>query len=263
MQLTNENYFRSPAMTYYWSVSQFKEFNKCEAMGLASVQGDFGREPSESMLVGSYVDAHFSNEFPEFLKEHPDMFNKRTGELKAAFRKAEDVIERISASQLMMDYLEGEKQVIKTAELFGVPWKIKMDIYHPERIVDLKVVKDMGDIWDEADGSKKDFIDYWGYDIQGAVYQKVEQLASGRTEPLPFYLAVATKEKVTDIAVIQIPQHILNMALSIVEAKIDRFDMIKTGQVAPIRCEHCDYCKETKVLTKPTIYQTREEKEYD
>ena len=43
-----------------------------------------------------------------------------------------------------------------------------------------------------------------------------------------------------------------------VEAKIERFDLIKTGQVEPIRCESCDYCKKTKVLKAPEVYEIEE-----
>ena len=60
------------------------------------------------------------------------------------------------------------------------------------------------------------------------------------------------------MAVIQIPQHILDTALKIVEAKIDRFDLVKLGEIEPTRCGKCEYCKQTKVLTEPTIYESEE-----
>jgi hypothetical protein len=157
----------------------------------------------------------------------------------------------------MMDFLTGEKQVIMQAELFGVPWKTKMDVYDEKRIVDLKVVKDFDDIYDPGYGWRS-WIEYWGYDIQGAVYQRVEQIVSNRTEPLPFYIVAVTKEKTPDIKVMHIPQHILDTALKIVEAKIERFDLIKQGEVEPIRCEKCDYCKRTKKLTAPEEYEIKE-----
>ena len=40
---------------------------------------------------------------------------------------------------------------------------------------------------------------------------------------LPFYICAVTKEKVPDLKIIEIP---------------------------PIRCEHCDYCKATKKITR-------------
>ena len=77
---------------------------------------------------------------------------------------------------------------------------------------------------------------------------------------LPFYIAAVTKEKIPDVKVIQIPQHVLDAALGMVEAKIERFDFIKNCDVEPIRCEKCDYCRTTKQLSEPEIYEVEEAK---
>ena len=260
MELTNDNYFSPEATREYWSVSQFKTFYKCEACGLAESRGEYQREETDALLIGSYVDAYFSGpaEMDKFIAEHGDrMYSKRGGGLLAKFQQANTIIDRVEADPLMMEYLTGEKQVIMTAELFGVPWKIKMDVWNGERIVDLKCVRDFEDVFDKGYGYRS-WIEYWGYDIQGAVYQKIEQIATGRDKPLPFYIAAVTKEKVPDIKVIHIPQYILDAALGMVEAKIDRFDLIKSGDVEPIRCEKCDYCKQTKILKAPEEYEIKE-----
>lgn len=260
IELTNDNYFSPEAMSEFWSVSQFKAFNKCEAAGLAESRGQYQREKTDALLIGSYIDAYFSGseEFNRFWDEYgDDMVNHRTGELLAKYTGVKAAINRVEGQPVLMDYLEGEKQKIFTAELFGVPWKIKMDVYHPERIVDLKYVRDFNDIYDPGYGYRS-WLEYWGYDIQGAIYTRIEQLATGRKEPLPFYLLAVTKEKVPDAKLIQIPEHILQAALGLVEAKIDRFDMIKHGEVEPIRCEKCDFCKQTKIITGPEIYEVRE-----
>lgn len=258
MLINNNNYYSREANAEYWSVSQFKAFDRCEAAGLAEARGLYEREETDALLIGSYVDAYFSGELDAFTARNAEkMFSKRGGGLLAKFKAADAMINRVESDPLMVEFLDGEKQVIKTAELFGVPWKIKIDIYRDDRIVDFKTVRDFGDIFDKGYGWRS-WVEYWGYDIQGAIYQKVEQLASGRSEPLPFYLAAVTKERVPDIAVLEIPQHILNAAYKLVEAKIDRFDLIKSGDVEPIRCEKCDYCKRTKILTSPEIYEIKE-----
>ncbi len=260
MTLTRSNYFSSDAAKAFWSVSQFKAFQKCEAAGLAAAMGEYERETTTALLVGSYVDAFFTGEkgaLGQFAIEHPEIF-KKDGSLKAEFKQAETMIERVRRDPLMVEYLKGENQTIMTADLFGVQWKIKMDVYNPSgeepRIVDLKTVKDFDSVYEEGFG-RRAWVEYWGYDIQGAVYQKVEQIASGRDKPLPFYIVAVTKEKTPDIAVIRLPQHILDTALKVVEAKIDRFDLVKTGEVPPVRCERCEYCKSTKILTEPMIYE--------
>lgn len=255
--VNKENYFAPETMSKYWSVSQFKTFNRCEALGLAEARHEYVREETDALLIGSYVDAYFSGELNQFVERHMDqMFSKRGGGLLAKFKHADEIIETVTRQPLMMDYLtDGEKQVVMTADLFGLPWKIKMDVYNGRRIVDLKVIKDFADIWDKGYG-RRSWIEFWGYDVQGAVYQKVVELVTGKK--LPFFLAAVTKEKIPDVKVIEIPQHILDAALNMVEAKIERFDLIKTGQVDPIRCEECDYCKLTKVLKAPEVYEIEE-----
>ena len=257
LELSNENYFSRVANLTYWSVSQFKAFDRCEAAGYAEAFGDYEREETDALLIGKYVDAYFSKELDGFMKAYGDKMYTKKGELYAKYSQANQLIDRVEADPLMMEYLTGEKQVIRTGELFGVPWKIKIDVHGGNRLVDLKCVKDFKDVYDEGYGWRS-WIEYWGYDVQGAIYQKIEQISSGRTEPLPFYIVAVTKEKTPDIAVIHLPQHILDAAYHMVEAKIERFDMIKSGEVEPRRCEKCDWCKQTKVLREPEVYEIRE-----
>lgn len=253
IELTADNYFSTEANMDYWSVSQFKAFNRCEACGLAEARGEYVREETDALLIGSYVDAYFAGEMESFRYLNADKMFKKNGELYAKFEQGNDLIYRISQDKTMMRYLSGEKQVIRTAELFDVPWKIKIDVHGGDKIVDLKTVRDFEDVYESGFGYRP-WLEYWGYDIQGAIYQRVEQIASGRAEPLPFYIVAVTKEKTPDIDVIRLDQSVLDTALALVEAKIERFDMIKHGEVEPIRCGRCDYCKRTKVIRAPRIY---------
>lgn len=256
MEINGENYYTTEANMAYWSVSLFKAFEQCEASGLAQARGEYQREQTTALMVGSYVDAYFSGELPQFINRHPEIL-KRDGQLKADYVKAAEIIERIESDDLMVRYLTGDKQQIRAAELFGVPWKIKMDVFGGVRIVDLKIMKDMKPIYEDGFG-RRSFIEYYRYDIQGAIYQKVEQISAHRDKPLPFFLAVATKENEPDIELIELPQHVLDSALKIVEAKIERFDLIKQGLVEPRRCECCEYCRRTKKLVKPIVYEAEE-----
>ena len=257
IELTNKDYHSKEANAAFWSVSQFKSFDRCEAAGVAEAMGQYKREETDALLIGSYVDAYYAGTLDEFIEEHRDqIMSKRGGGLLAKYQHANDMIEAVNRQPLMINYLTGEKQVIQTAELWGIPWKIKMDVYMPGvRIVDLKTVKDFSDMWDPTYG-RRSWIEYWGYDIQGAIYQKVVEKNTGKK--LPFYLVAVTKEKIPDVKVIQIPQHVLDAALGMVEAKIERFDFIKNCDVEPIRCEKCEFCRSTKILTAPSVYEIEE-----
>ena len=249
MKLTRANYHGCKANTEYMSVSQFKSFANCEARALAEINGTYEREATTALLVGLYVDAHFDGTMDKFIKAHPDMF-KKDGSLKADFVKANEIIARIERDAQFMRYLKGKKQHIMTGTIKGVPIKIMMDVYLPGiRIVDRKIMADLDKKYDEMAGWLP-FYEAWGYDIQGAVYQEIVRQNTG--EKLPFYLAVATKEKVPDIDLIHMEQSSLDVALEHFEGYVERFDAIKKGIIKPERCNKCEFCKDTKVLTEPT-----------
>lgn len=251
MQLTKDNYFTKEANTEFWSVSQFKTFRECEARAMAELRGEYERTETKDLLMGSYVDAYFSGDLDQFIAQHPDIFNKRTGELKADYQRCEDIIHVAEFDKLFMEYMDGDKQVIMTGELFGVQWKIKVDVLHDDKIVDLKVMKDMLPIF--KDGERQTFIDAWGYDIQGYIYQQIVEANTGKK--LPFYLAVVTKETTPDHEIIHIPDYRLNSAGELVKHYINKYIPIKHGDEKPTGCGVCDWCRSQKKLTKPLKYE--------
>lgn len=255
MVLSQENYYSTEANMEYMSVSLYKDFAgtygraACEAAALARLKGEWVEEPTASMLIGSYVDAYFEGTLPEFRENHPEVF-KRDGTLKAEFLKAEQIYKRAEKDPLFMKYMSGEKQVIMTGEIEGTPWKIKMDSYIPGiAIVDLKVMQSLTDLKWVRDLGYLNFVQYWGYDIQGAVYREIVYQNTG--DKLPFYIAGISREKEPDIEIINVTDYYLNEALDLVKRNIPRILEAKTGQREATRCGCCDYCRHTKVLKHP------------
>jgi len=258
MILTNENYFSPEASREYLSVSQYKDFMgtagklACEAQAMAQLDGEWERKITTALLVGSYVDAHFEGSLDLFRAHNLDIFTKQ-GALKAEYRKAEEIINRIERDEYFMKYMSGEKQVIMTGEIAGAKFKIKIDSYLPGLcITDLKVMKAIRDTFWIRDAGYMDFVQYWGYDLQGAAYQEIVRQNTGET--LPFYIAAASKEGETDIEIIHIDSAHLKTKLIEIEQNIPKILMLKNREVEPIRCELCDYCKHTKILTAPIHY---------
>jgi hypothetical protein len=263
IKLTAENYFSDEANWQYMSASQFKAFKRCEAAAMAELRGEWGRKDSTALLVGSYVDAYFSGELEQFCNEHPEIY-KRDGTLKADFQKAHDIAMRLESDDLARMLLCGKNQVIKTGKIAGVWFKAKFDSLLTARqveaickqfpnvrdivpfgggmIVDLKVMKDFEPLWDDDEADKVSFVNFWGYDIQGAIYQKID----GRN--CPFVIVAATKEDEPNIDAMQIPDTDLEFCLADVEMLAPRFDAIKRGEIAPAGCGHCAYCRSVKRL---------------
>lgn len=253
--LSEANYYSEAANYEYMSVSQYKDFagtygrRACEAAALAKLRGEWQDETSTAMMVGSYVDHYFEGTLPAFKLEHPELF-KRDGGLKAEYIKADEIIKRAERDPLFMKYMSGQKQVIMVGEFGGCQWKIKMDSYLPGvAIVDLKVMQSLTKLEWVRDIGYLDFVRYWGYDIQAAVYQEIVYQNTGKR--LPFYIAGISKEKEPNIEVIYISDTYLREALDMVESNLPHILAVKAGEQEPGRCECCDYCRYTKVLKKP------------
>ena len=270
LKLTDDNYYSPEVNLEYMSASQFKSFRKCESAAMAELRGEWGRKETSALLVGSYVDAYFSNELEQYKSQHPELF-KRDGSLKAEFQNAQAIAERLNRDELARMLLSGRHQVIKTGRIAGVLYKIKADsLLTPKQveaickkfpqvqdlvpfggaiIVDLKCMKDFNPIWDEDSHEKVSFVNYWGYDIQGAIYQKIDNRMA------PFVIVGVTKEAEPDIIAVHIPDEDLSFALDEVETLSPRYAAIKRGEIAPVGCGKCAYCRSVKRLEGITHYK--------
>lgn len=244
MKLTQNNYFSKEAQVAYFSASFVKEMASCPARAVAQMRGEWERPPSKDMLIGSYVDAYFEGTIDTFKNKHPEIFNSRTGALKADFVKADNMIKAAEQSDFFMSYLAGRKQHIMTGEIGGYPFRCKMDFYIPgNRIVDLKTTKDMQPQYKRGEGLIS-FAEFWKYPLQMAIYQKIEG------HNLPVFLAVITKQEPPDLAVIEIPQYMLDAEITALEAVLPYYDAVRQGVIEAERCENCAYCRATKRLTE-------------
>lgn len=252
MNLTAENYFSPENQLAYMGSSQFKAFLSCPAAALAEIRGEYRQEESTALLVGSYVDAYFEGTLDLFRAKHPELF-KRDGTLKSDYVQAESIIQRMERDEMYMRYMSGQKQIIMTGEIADVPFKIKVDSYHPGKcIVDQKVMKDFEDQWNPDEGCRQPYWQFWKYDYQGAIYREIVRQNTGDT--LPFMIAAATKQKVTRLQIGQIVPERLDYCLDIVKHEAPRFAAMKRGEVEADRCEQCDYCAETAVLSEVVEY---------
>lgn len=258
MELTNENYYSLEADREYMSVHQYLSFvghmgvRGCEAKAIAKLNGEWEDEITDAMLIGSYVDSYFEGTLDKFKAENPQIFTLK-GELKAGYKKADKMIARCEDEELFMQFMSGEKQKIFTGELFGCKWKCKLDSYVPGKcIVDLKTTSNLHQSWKVEDYGYCSFVEYWGYILQLAVYQKLVQYNTG--EKLPCFIAAITKEDVPEPELIAIDQESLDHALNEIEMNMPSVLAVKNGDYEPVGCGRCDYCKSKKKLTKAIHY---------
>jgi hypothetical protein len=247
-KLNEANYYSQEMNKQYFSVSQYKDFCKCEAMAIAKINGTYEQPKSKALLLGSLVDELLTGDKEsqdKFFIENKDELFKKNGEPYADVAQAFETAALIEKQPLMMKYLSGEKQKVMTGEINGVPFKIKMDSYKPgEFIADLKYLKDL-----RSPNLFESAIKYWQYDLQMAIYKEIVYQNTG--ERLPTFLVIGTKEQPARMAVCEVKPWNLDYILENAKKMLPRFEAVKKQQVEPERCLVCDYCAATTILTEP------------
>lgn len=264
MEVTQENYYSQEINKEYMSFHTWASFHgtdgliPCEAKAVAELNGEYSEgEKSNTFMVGCYVDCYFEGTLEEFKKNNPDVFTK-SGDLKSTFKMAEKMIARCEKDKLFMAYMSGEKQKIFTAEMFGIKWKCKLDSYVPHRcIVDLKTTREMHKQFYTKEGNRVDFISYYGYIFQLAIYREIVYINTG--EYLPCFICAVSKSEHPEIKIIHIDDISLYDAITEVKRSIENTSLVDVwkGKAEPLRCDSadCHYCVDTEVLERPVNYR--------
>ena len=261
LQLTQDNYHSIQANLEYMSRSQYKGFvYECEAKEMAKLSGAWVDGPSIAFDIGDYVHSWNDGTQQEFITNHPNMF-KQDLSLKSDYLVANKMIACLENDPFAMFYLEGEKDKIMAAEMFGVTWKIRLNVQNIERrrIVDLVTTRSITmKVLDEVANQKVSFVEFYKFPLHAAIYTEVERLAMGRAagDWSEFLLVAVSKEKYPDKAVINMryPDHLNAKLLAGVEVQMPRIIALKAGLVEPLRCRNCDYCRASKVLNGEVNY---------
>lgn len=261
MKLNDDNYFSPQASKLYCSASQYKSFlvdipnmSACEERTLAEIDEKWQRDTTDSLLLGSFVDCMLlePDKLDKFTEEHQEMFSTRgatKGQLKAQYQNGIKMVEKIKQSELFMKFINNSKhQEIMTGNIAGQDFKIKIDGLGEKFIFDLKTTADITkEYW--INGERTTYIKAWGYHYQGAIYREIVRQNTGKT--LPFIIgAVENKKQHQRLDIAEIPSADLDETLEEIKMSIPLIKAIKSGAKKPCRCEKCDYCADTQVITK-------------
>lgn len=248
--LNKANYYNNEMNQEYMSVSQWKSFKKCESYALAEIRGEI-KTDKKCFQLGHYMHAWNEGILNEHIEENKGLIYKKNGSKYEDYMRADLAINLMEKDLLVMKALEGQKEVIMTGEIKGVPWKIRIDNLHSKRFSDLKYIKSFESIYDREQHKRVSFIEHWGYHIQMAVYQEIiRQNIGKRLEPL---IVAVTKEIVPNKAIFgQFENDEMENLLNIVETYQDRFVGIKNGEIEPNSCEECEWCRRNKEINEIT-----------
>lgn len=160
------------------------------------------------------------------------------------------MIARCLEDELFMETMSGEKQKVITFYWANTWWRARLDSFIPHKaITDFKTTSGMHKAWKIQDYGYVSFIEAFFYTGQLALYQKGIEIIYG--EKLPCFISAVSKEDYPEIAVIGIDQATLDHALNLIEMNVASMLAVKNGEIEPVRCEKCAYCRSTKKLFEP------------
>lgn len=281
VQINKENYYNFKSML---SASTLKAYEACEFSAEAEREGYYQRTVSTALLVGSYIDAALDSEeeLHKFLSAHPEIVNSRTGELKADFRKAEEIVGRcleddLFASLTISSPADGHQYIVLGdlgVDDDGVPMRCKgkLDfLIKPDYlreiakrfaewrdffefaadcgglIVDLKSAANTEEAWDDDVRERVPWLQSWHYDRQLAIYQELYRQQTGLR--LPVLVIVCTKEPATSLLALSIDQGTLDEALAEAMALAPAvWDAMHNPDHVLKRCGKCPWCRSQRRL---------------
>lgn len=270
--LTDENYYSREADILYMSCSQFQSFQSCEASTMARLRGEW--EPdgnSDALFQGQYFHSYFEGveAFTKFCDAGFDkIFKTKTTKSRgvevvgkyAPFERLDQMIDAVLADPFMqsMMQLPGNVEQFMVGEIGGIPWRMKMDKYCPNKhlIIDWKTSANLWELYYNPESKERQsFIEEYGYMMRAAVYGEIERQNVGAdTFPTFIILAVSKQDPPDKGAFCLNDDARWAYELEKVKAAIPRIQQLKEGHLAPRRCGHCEYCRATKKINRVLMY---------
>lgn len=251
MQLNSENYFSIEMDQKYMSVSQYKNFEKCNAKAVNDLIQE-SEEDKQCFLEGHLFENIVAGDEELFYAKHPEIISSRgptKGELKSNFKTVVTAANKIKEQEFIMDIINKcEKQVILVGKINGIDVKCCLDLFDMQnkKIYDLKCMKSFKDEWNDKEKCYMPWYYNYGYVLQMAVYQEIVRQNYGFI--CDTHLIAASKETVPDMQALRFDNKLLELELKEFSENIQYYDNIKKGLAVPISCGTCDYCKTHKKI---------------
>jgi len=265
MNLTAENYYSREASLAYMSCSDYQGWLGCEAKQAALLDGRWVDKGSSAFLVGNYFHSYFegAEAHERFCDEHfYDIFKTKTTKARgeeitgkyAEFVEADKMIDAAQRDPLIKGFIDipGENEKIMTGELFGLPWRIRVDKYIADAriILDWKTTKDIwATSYNPATKERETFVEAYGYMMRAAVYSEIEKQFTGNADDPQFVIIAISKQDPPDKeALLLNHRQRYDWELEQIKNRVGRIQMLRDGVYKPERCGFCDYCRATKRL---------------
>lgn len=280
MELTIDNYHSLEANRQWMSSHQWARWLQCPAKQAAILRGEHVEPPKATFVLGQYFDRALltPDELPKWWGDNALLLAEvglvtKKGNMAAELERAENAVCQVQTDGGFMAALQGEKQVILVATMFGLDWRCALDVYdRPDTITDLKTTASFADGWYSTDtifhalGRREGlheqygkrlcgpFWEQYGYYRQLAIYRAIAEYNTG-IKPACRIAAIrklaATVDRV-NCQVVELDPVGMDWELQKIAMLAPRVIAWKTGNEEPPRCEadECGWCLATRPATE-------------
>ncbi|GKT03434.1 hypothetical protein OKN36_09700 [Furfurilactobacillus sp. OKN36] len=247
--LTQANYYEPWTDKAWLSPTFFKKFVACEAEAVAEIKGEYKPDFGTALLQGNFLHSYFESvqAHRAFIEANKKKLMTQKGELRADFTLVEGMITKLEHDDVFNGLYQGEKEVVVTGDVFGTPWKGKIDCLNLDQnyFVDLKTTRDIHKNYGTY-RNPHNFIDEYNYSLQLGVYELLLEEQYGR-KFTPYIVAIS-KEKTPEAALYKFHENDFEEDYDVIRSYQGQVNKLIAGDERPSRCEHCDYCKLTSQI---------------
>jgi len=255
----------------------------CEAREIAKVVGEWEDKEKKCFLIGNYIHSYFSSkeDFQDFCNENHSTIYKPKGGTYADFVKAGEMIATLEKDKVVMEFMKGEHEQIFTGKIAGVEFKIQVDILNIERgyFADIKTTENITKKhYNSKTKEKESFIHKYDYFLQFAIYSEILRQNYGfiiekysekysakelskiielekTNEYMDCYIIAVDKQPIPGKEIIYMQTDLfIKEKLEEIELKLPNIMAVRNGEIEPVRCNSCDYCRSTKIIKQPIHY---------
>ncbi|MDN7144415.1 PD-(D/E)XK nuclease-like domain-containing protein [Liquorilactobacillus mali] len=255
-RLNRENYYSNEMDWKYMSATMFKNFIKCESAALDQLKHPPEQVDSKALLIGNYVHSYMESNkaYQEFIDDHHAFFFTQKGSKRADATLGDKMIKKLEQDALFQYFYNSdncEKEVILTGNLFDAQWKARIDSLNVEKgyFCDIKTTRELHKrYWSVQKRTWVSFIEEYNYALQMGVYKRL--LQHKYHKPFNCYIFAVDKTQDTELEAIQMPNEDMEEQMEFIETHIERVKQVIAGDIEPVRCERCAYCKSTRKLNR-------------
>lgn len=239
------------------TIKDMLTFEECEARQKA-IEAKTWKDGSVDPIT-EYVNAYFSGDMEALVAKSKGKFYKKGGtELKKEYQQGEKIWSTLTYDEFLGKVLkeDGQRDFKVSGTVANYPFEETVSYFDDSRqvgvLIHLKILKSLTNelispYFDNQEVSQlKDAFKRYGYDME--FWLKAHLVSNEVGKKCQTFALALSKEDEPDKELVYFSEDDLEAGKKRLLHLLSLYGEVERGERDPKRCEHCDYCRNTKVL---------------